>query len=540
MNSFPVILRELRAESRHPINYGLRVSGAAVLMLACLIIWSGQQRLSIGDGARLFSGLNATMLVGIWLFAPLLSADCISGEKREGTLGLLFLTPLKARDIVLAKMMTHALRALTLVAAAVPVLIIPVLLGGVSGLDALRAVLLDLGALILALSAGVLASALSREWLRAMLAALFLSFSSAFLVVSVHAFFRVSQVLSLARLPNRPDYFFALFWEYIWSRWGRIPFWRQATFAGSNRWNLGVSSADSMAVWLAGGLLAVALLAAGLVILVAARRIHLTWQEQTLSRRQQWLLKTFCTPRFWQSMFRRKMRASLERNPIGWLQQRTWSARLTKWGWLLVMVIVECVVLVDYSSYTTLRWQSWLVNALAMGMAFSAVGSFRLERQSGALELLLVTPMTAQQIIRGRLLGIWWQFLPVVAFLLIYNWLLLEDFGSRRGPVYTTNVSFYLGAYTIGLAVKYFSMPLIGLYFSMRRMNFIAAWLLACVTGLLLPVALGLPLGILFGLGLGVFVWAGYLIRLVWYVFLGLLAYHALMRILTRRTFILV
>jgi len=40
---------------------------------------------------------------------PMLAADCVSRERREGTLGLLFLTPLDARGIMLAKSMVHHL-----------------------------------------------------------------------------------------------------------------------------------------------------------------------------------------------------------------------------------------------------------------------------------------------------------------------------------------------------------------------------------------------------------------------------------------------
>ena len=36
-------------------------------------------------GGRLFSALNATLFLSIWIFVPLLTADTISREKREGT-----------------------------------------------------------------------------------------------------------------------------------------------------------------------------------------------------------------------------------------------------------------------------------------------------------------------------------------------------------------------------------------------------------------------------------------------------------------------
>jgi len=47
---------------------------------------------------------------------------------------------------------------------------------------------------------------------------------------------------------------------------------------------------------------------------------------------------------------------------------------------------------------------AWLV---AGSMAASAAGSFRRERESGMLELLLVSPVGEQRIISGRLRGLW-------------------------------------------------------------------------------------------------------------------------------------
>src|SRR5437763_1392894 len=65
-------------------------------------------------GGLLFGSLHFTLFWAIWVLVPLLTADCISRERREGTLGLLFLTRLRATDIVFAKTLAQALRALTL------------------------------------------------------------------------------------------------------------------------------------------------------------------------------------------------------------------------------------------------------------------------------------------------------------------------------------------------------------------------------------------------------------------------------------------
>src|ERR1035441_6618819 len=173
MNVLPVIARELRASARQPFTYYVRVLGATALLLASLL-FGVYQGFEIGMGRRLFGGLPCTLFGAIWLPVPMLTADCISRERREGTLGLLFLTPLKGTDIVVAKGLAQGLRALTLGLAVVPVLGIPFLLGGVSRTEALMSVVVNANAMIWALAAGLLASAWSKVWLRALVAAAFL------------------------------------------------------------------------------------------------------------------------------------------------------------------------------------------------------------------------------------------------------------------------------------------------------------------------------------------------------------------------------
>ena len=80
-----------------------------------------------------------------------------------GTLGLLFLTPLRAGGIVAGKALVGALRAFTLWLAVLPILIIPFIGGGITRLDALSALSLEFCATVLCLAAGLLASSLARE-----------------------------------------------------------------------------------------------------------------------------------------------------------------------------------------------------------------------------------------------------------------------------------------------------------------------------------------------------------------------------------------
>ena len=164
---------------------------------------------------------------------------------------------------------------------------------------------------------------------------------------------------------------------------------------------------------------------------------------------------------------------------------------MIKWGWCLLIIIVECWLVTDPTLEVFGVGQYWLTGLLLLSLAFSAAGSFRQERQSGAMELLLVTPLKVSQIIGGRVRGLWQQFLPAVVLLTgvwvfievhLQTYLLRHGEDSSGGPLL-----FLLSAYLV--------LPMVGLYFSMLRLNFVATWLLTLVCGLGLPWLVGRLIG---------------------------------------------
>jgi ABC-type transport system involved in multi-copper enzyme maturation permease subunit len=493
----PVIVRELIAESRRPANYWLRLLGPAALLVFFLPIVLSDAHLALGQGGYLFGNWNGILFLAIWMVAPLLTADCISRERREGTLGLLFLTPLKPGSIVGAKSLVHALRALAVLLSAIPVLTIPLLIGGVSGADILRAVLLDAGALLLALMAGLRASSLSREWSRAMALAICLSFGFALIYIQLHS------LLLVGGLP-RLDSSLALI-TGAKGGWGMGGGPRAVVFGGPLIGGPGFGGpgwggpapglaipgmafrvggpAPALAIPVAALKVAAQMFAvsAGVVavmLFAAARRLKRNWREEPPSLRKQWWLQTFCSPRYWQKFFRRRMSRTLDRNPVGWLQQYSWTARLAKWGWCFALVFYESFFFPFGDWNARLSWQLWPTLGVIAGMAFSAANSFGRERQTGAMELMLVTPLRVRQIINGRLQGIWSQFLPTFAVWLII-WLMLYGVFDVHGMSF---LIFFLGSF-VAIAV-------IGLYFSMFRIHFLTAWLMTGIAGLALPALL--------------------------------------------------
>jgi ABC-type Na+ efflux pump permease subunit len=108
--------------------------------------------------------------------------------------------------------------------------------------------------------------------------------------------------------------------------------------------------------------------------------------------------------------------------------------------------------------------------------------------ETGAFELLLVTPIREAQIVFGRVSGIWQQFLPAFviygagAIFLESGWS-----GDRAAKAGTESVK--------GFLLLFVSAPVIGLYFSLLRWNFLVAWICASLMAMLLPVFVGDRMG---------------------------------------------
>lgn len=205
MNVLPVITRELRAQARQPFTFWLRMLGVAAL-LVCGFLFASDTSFMPNRGGALFGYMHLTLFGAVWLLVPLGAADCLSRERREGTLGLLFLTPLTARDIVVAKGLTHGVRGLTLVLAVLPVLTIPFLLGGVSWQQALASAFVNFSGLCWALAAALIASAYSKNGLRAM--ALAVSLAALALCIQCYVAGLMAGWSVPGRLrgyPNSPD-----------------------------------------------------------------------------------------------------------------------------------------------------------------------------------------------------------------------------------------------------------------------------------------------------------------------------------------------
>jgi ABC-type transport system involved in multi-copper enzyme maturation permease subunit len=454
----PIIAREMRAAARQTFTYHLRTYGVCAVLFVGIFVVPAEY-FQPGYGAALFCLVHLALLANIWILVPLLTMDCLSRERREGTLGLLFLTGLGAGNIVVAKVLAHGLRAITLWLSMLPAMAIPFLLGGVTRSQVLFSVSVQFSALCGALAAGLLASAHCKAWLRTLLLSAILAGAFAVLL----AWLLVLLVFSGSPLA-RWDFESAL----------EVAITVAGGTSSTSRWSMFSKSSLGL-VMTQVTLFSVALLL--FAILLAGFRIRRTLQEDVPSPVRLWWRRGFCTPILLRGYFQRRQRWKLDRNPVGWLQERTWTGRSASLIWLAVVAVYFSAMLSgsDSGRYSIETYELLLALGWAMvgSMAIAAVGSFRRERETGLMELLVTSALKERSIIWGRLLGLWGQFLLAAGLYLSVFYVGEEYAGS-------------------GIILFFFStfltLPVIGLYYSLRCRSFMVALVATLAVDLLAPM----------------------------------------------------
>src|SRR6266705_6824344 len=139
MTFLPIVGRELRVTARRRGTYWNRALSAlaAILIFGGALIFEAQAPPK-ELGKEVFNIVSGLFLLSSLATGIRYTADCLSEEKREGTLGLLFLTDLRGYDVVLGKLAATSLNCIYGLLAIFPVLAIPLLLGGVTGADLTR------------------------------------------------------------------------------------------------------------------------------------------------------------------------------------------------------------------------------------------------------------------------------------------------------------------------------------------------------------------------------------------------------------------
>ncbi len=161
----PVVQRELLVASRKWHTFWTRIAAAAIAFFVVLLAVGSGASPSTGAsaGKAIFSTLAWMSFWASFFGGSMLTADSLAVERREGTLGLLFLTDLRGYDVVLGKLVAKSLTGFFCLIAILPMLAVPLLLGGVTAGEFWRTVVVLLNTLFFSLSLGLFMSVFAME-----------------------------------------------------------------------------------------------------------------------------------------------------------------------------------------------------------------------------------------------------------------------------------------------------------------------------------------------------------------------------------------
>jgi hypothetical protein len=309
----------------------------------------------------------------------------LSQERREGTLGLLYLTSLKGYDIIIGKLIATSLHAFYGLLAVLPMLSLPLLIGGVSAGQFWRVTLALVFIMLLSLSIGMLISSLCRDTRTAL----------------------GTSLLLLVLLAGGPPAFWSIAKGFGLGAWPDGLLFLSPGYLYGQAQDVYVGSAVRIARFKLSLMVTVAI--TFLCLLGASVWPRHAWQDQpeapTTGRTR--------TRRAWRFVSRREPGILDDANPCYWLFYRDRQPeRIAGLLMSVFFLIWLCCVPGTFSPQWRINNPSFsLLMFIAFGchfflkvyIAIEASRRLNEDRRSGALELLLSTPVTVNEIMSAQI-----------------------------------------------------------------------------------------------------------------------------------------
>lgn len=391
MRFLSVAERELRAGARHPMTYRMRwVTAAAFIGLLAWLMWAF-------DGFRapqIFGAFSTVAFFYCLLVGTARTADCLSAEKRDGTMGLLFLTNLNSLEVITGKLCSSALAAAYGLFAIFPLLALQMLIGGIT-LNHFFLTLLALGdCVIFSVATGFLASSICVKQFRAVATALgivlFVTLGLIGIAAVISFIVKPKGITMIVRLLRDCSPLTA-FLSVGGAKWfGRNDFW----------WSVIAVNGVSL-----------------LFLTIATWRVGWTWRDRPTTAIG-FKISSFLRRRDRPDSARRiaLRRRLLSINPYYWLGGREAVSGLALMAVVLGVIATTSFVAAPFLGRTMPMgpmspiaghlfawfWAGLILHGLILYWA-AMVASNRLaeDKQAGALELILSTPTSERSISRG-------------------------------------------------------------------------------------------------------------------------------------------
>lgn len=447
MNFLPVITRELQVQARQWQTYWVRVIVGFFGTLLCAIQlgfgdWFGVSA-SAEVGRLAFRGLVVLGFI-ICCFGCLATSDAISWERREKTLGLLFLTRIRSFDILLGKLVSRGLVVSCALAALLPILMLPVLAGGVAGGEAVRIGLVMIDTLMLSLVVGLFASARHVQWHKAVRAA----------VGTLALVLVLPVILQLIFHPLPVAGLFSPLFGMSLAKQSGAAFWTSLVLVQGVVW---------------------------FIFWRAVKRVRLALKDsegETTSTAE--LNRAEIPPRI-ATLIRPLLRVGEQ--PVGWLLNRQRGIQGMIWGGVICSVLfygfrLSLPMFMGVAGAGSLMaWPMALLGTVVSSGLFAwAASRFLFEaRRSGELEVLITTPVGAKTVVQDQ-----WQHLrrafkvPLVVMLmpllfqLIAMLMTYSQYSSMRGNNWTVPYWFSMAFSVVNLYLSVLAICWAGMWFGLK------------------------------------------------------------------------
>jgi ABC-type Na+ efflux pump permease subunit len=443
-----ILHREMRIASRRKWTFRIRVltSVGAFFCGIGLTLLSSQSSMS---GNYLFSALVFFSFFFCLVQGVRRASANIAEEKRDGTLGLLFLTDLRPIDIIMGKLFSIAIPLVQPLLAFVPVLAISILLGGTTGGEVFRAALVLASILVYSISAGLFVSSFSRKSEETGQGTLAL-------------------LLATLLLPRL----------FAWGKFRPLRFLSPWT-AYANIPDPGYR-VNAQEYWLA---LAVVIGISALLLAAAAFFLPRRWQDKEVVSAPKMV-----TPRKRRISDARRA-TLLDRNPGEWLATRHSAGAFETWFFrLAIFALIACAGVVSAMMGSADVGGALALLAIATLLVFirlASQASFSLAeaRRSGAIEMLLSTPLHPRRLITGQIAMLRRNFLPVISLMLIAA-VSMGMFDAFSGPRAMTA---WIAVYCVVLVVMTLTVASVGMWMGLREKNPNAAFFKTVLFTVIIP-----------------------------------------------------
>ncbi len=473
MNAQTVILRDLRRLARHSYTFwGRAVFG----ILAFCGLWGTALAVDLGfvtglnKGKAIFWLLSQLLLFLCAIVGVITTSDSLSEERREGTLGLLFLTPLRPLALLFGRLVSASVTLVYRFLGVIPVIGLTMIFGGVAPGEFVRLALLLGNALLLSLAIGLFVSCVATAPRVALTSSFFLTG-----LIYLGPFFFWGVTGMLGHRYTVGDLFpvlslspiFGLAYSGCLHPWAYDP----SYFT----WSVGTSHALSWVLFWGGA-----------VFLKRSVRSEKSAVGVRRWRKEKGQKPSLVVPKRAQVRLRKRL---LDSAPYSWLMARHGNAKARVEGYLVALFLIGAV-----SWWRVPEFQGFAVFLLCFAVAFvkvwfliETVTRISDERSKGSFELLLSSPLGVSGILRGINKALWRQFgRGLIGLVALAGWLYHSlDHSSSRELERDYQAAFWPVA--IGVLVDLWALKWSGMWSAMKSKGNSRAYLAPIAVIFLVP-----------------------------------------------------